>query len=208
MKTTSINRKEHWEKIYRSKQPNEMSWHQDVPVTSLEFFMALNLPKSAWIFDNGAGDSYFVDHLLQMGYDNITVQDISESAINKVKERLGQKAVNVCWMVEDEADCHPGRKYDVWHDRAAFHFLTKEEEIQNYIRTIGRCIKLGGYFIISTFSEKGPATCSGLPVHRYSEADIESRLNTLFTKVKCITQDHITPFGTKQNFLFCVFRRK
>src|SRR5687767_10040512 len=116
-----IDRKTHWDKIYTSKQSNEMSWHQDIPVTSLRFFKDLDMPKTARIFDNGAGDSYFVDQLLQHGYSNITVQDISEAALSKVKSRLGEDADNICWIVGDEADCHPDQKYEVWHDRAAFH---------------------------------------------------------------------------------------
>ena len=145
---------------------------------------------------------------MRLGYFNITVQDISEAALNRVKMRLGADASKICWMVNDEADCQPDEKYDVWHDRAAFHFLTDENEIDHYIQTISYSIKPGGYFIIGTFSETGPLKCSGLPVHRYSEAKMETRLQPFFKKVKCITEDHMTPFDTKQNFLFCVFKRK
>ena len=116
-------RKEHWEKIYNTKQPKEVSWYQDEPTTSLELIKQLNLPKSAKIFDNGGGDSFLVDNLLKLGYENITVQDISEAALTKVKKRLGKDAEKINWIVCDEANCQPPEQYDLWHDRAAFHFL-------------------------------------------------------------------------------------
>jgi len=204
----TFDRKAHWEKIYTTKQPNEVSWHQDVPATSLQLIQELNLPKSARIFDNGAGDSFLVDQLLKLGYKDVTVQDISGAALNRVKDRLAEESKNVCWVVDDEAHCQPDGKYDVWHDRAAFHFLIDENEIESYVQIIERSIKPGGTFIVATFSTEGPKKCSGLPVCQYSETSMEKLLLRSFNKVKCMTQDHTTPFNTTQNFLFCVFRKR
>jgi len=204
----ATERKIHWEKIYQTKKPTEVSWHQDEPITSLEFIRQLDLPKTARIFDNGAGDSLLVDHLLKLGYENITVLDISEAALNRVKLRLGKKAEKINWIIADEAFCDPSEQFALWHDRAAFHFLTDEKEIASYVHTIKNCITPGGFLIMGTFSDKGPKRCSGLEVKRYSETLLNDLLKDSFDKVKCITVDHITPFDTTQNFLFCVFRRK
>jgi len=208
MQTADSERKSHWEKIYQTKLPTEVSWHQDEPVTSLEFISQLDLPKSAKIFDNGAGDSLLVDNLLKLGYENITVLDISEAALNKAKLRLGEKAAKVKWIIADEALCDPCEQFDLWHDRATFHFLTNEKEIAKYVNTIKKCIRPGGFLIMGTFSEKGPKKCSGLEIKQYSESLLNELLKDSFDKMKCITVDHITPFNTTQNFLFCVFRRK
>ena len=203
-----MDRKEYWDKIYSTKSPEQVSWHQEYPATSLKFIEELNLSQSAKIFDNGAGDSYLVDNLLKRGFNNITVQDISNEALLKVKKRLGTNAEKIRWIVDDEAHCNPGRQYDLWHDRAAFHFLTEENEITEYVHTLTNCIKPGGYFVIATFSESGPQMCSGLKVKQYSELKMEKLLASGFRKVKCINEDHITPFNTKQNFLFCTFKRE
>jgi ubiquinone/menaquinone biosynthesis C-methylase UbiE len=208
MSTTESERKSHWEKIYQTKQPNEVSWYQKKPLTSLELLKQLNLPKSAKIFDNGGGDSLFVDNLLQRGYKNISVLDISETALNRAKLRLGPEADKIKWIVADEAFCNPDEQFDLWYDRAAFHFLTGEREIANYIHTIESCIKSGGYLIMETFSDKGPKKCSGLDVKQYSENSLHNLLKDSFEKLKCITVDHITPSNTTQNFLFCIFKRK
>lgn len=201
-------RKSHWEKIYNTKQPNEVSWFQETPTTSLKLIKQLNLPKSAKIFDNGGGDSHLVDNLLKLGYENITVQDISEAALEKAKKRLGEDTVKIKWIVCDEANCNPPEQYDVWHDRAAFHFLTEEIEISNYVNTIKKCINPGGHFIIATFSEQGPKKCSGLFIKQYSETSMTTLLQSAFEKEKCFTTDHRTPFNTTQKFLFCIFKKK
>jgi ubiquinone/menaquinone biosynthesis C-methylase UbiE len=200
-------RKLHWEKIYTTKQPKEVSWFQEVPSTSIELIKELNLPKSAKIIDNGGGDSFLVDNLLKLGYENITVQDISEAALERAKKRLRKDAEKINWIVCDEANCHPEEQYDLWHDRAAFHFLTEENEINNYISTISKCIKPDGHFIIATFSEQGPLKCSGLFIKQYSEASMTMLLQKAFEKEKCFTTDHHTPFNTVQNFLFGSFKR-
>ncbi len=204
----TAERKAHWEKIYQTKQTQDSSWYQEVPGTSLDLIKQLNLPKTAKIFDNGGGDSFLVDNLLKLGYENITVQDISEAALERAKKRLGNDAIKIKWVVDDEAHCNPGEQYDLWHDRAAFHFLTDEIEIKNYVKTLVNCIKSHGYLIIATFSEQGPEKCSGLVIKQYSEISMTALLKDSFERKKCFTIDHHTPLNTVQNFLFCVFQRK
>jgi 2-polyprenyl-3-methyl-5-hydroxy-6-metoxy-1,4-benzoquinol methylase len=200
--------KTHWEKIYTEKQANEVSWTQDVPETSLSFINSFNLDKSAAIIDIGGGDSKLADHLLKEGFENITVLDISEAALEKAKKRLGNMAEKVTWVVADINDYKPQQRYDVWHDRAAFHFLTTKNQIVHYLSLTEQSLSKNGYITIGTFSENGPDKCSGLPVKKYSEKSLSTQLNKYFQKIKCINEDHITPFKTKQNFLFCSFRKK
>ncbi len=206
MKKT-IDRKMHWENIYQTKDLKDVSWYQPTPTTSLEFLIQFNVSKTAKIIDIGGGDSFLVDYLLALGYQDITVLDISEAAIEKVKKRLGDKAINVKWIVADAATFRPTEKYDFWHDRAAFHFLTEEQEIKNYIDVIQQNIQPTGVLVIGTFSEQGPSTCSGIEIKQYSETSMTERLKQFFEKVKCITVDHKTPFETIQNFIFCSFIR-
>ncbi|HZV68949.1 MAG TPA: class I SAM-dependent methyltransferase [Saprospiraceae bacterium] len=199
------NRKKHWEKIYSDKVPAEVSWTQDIPQTSLNFLHSFNLPKTASIIDIGGGDSRFVDYLLEEGYENITVLDISEKALEKAKERLGSNATRVNWITSDITEFRSSTTYDCWHDRATFHFLIQPDEIKSYLTIAKQAVK--GYMIIGTFSENGPDQCSRLDVHQYSEEELQRELVDGFEKLKCITEDHITPFKTKQNFLFCSFKR-
>jgi 2-polyprenyl-3-methyl-5-hydroxy-6-metoxy-1,4-benzoquinol methylase len=201
------DRKSHWEKIYQTKDLKEVSWYQPTPTTSLEFLKQFNVPVTAKIIDVGGGDSLLVDHLLNLGYQNITVLDISEAAIEKAKLRLGSKALKVKWIVADAANFKPTEQYDFWHDRAAFHFLTNEHDINNYINTIQNFIKPNAILVIGTFSEQGPEKCSGIEIKQYSETSMTSRLKNFFEKIKCISVDHITPFNTVQNFIFCSFRK-
>lgn len=199
------SRKEHWEKVYSTKQPNEVSWTQEIPKTSLDFFHSFNLPKTSNIIDIGGGDSNLVDYLLNEGYENISVLDISETAINKAKRRLGEKAVKVNWIVSDVTEFKPTSNYDCWHDRATFHFLTSSEDMNTYLETARRAVN--GYMVIGTFSDKGPKKCSMLDVHQYTEEELQQQLSDGFSKLKCLTEDHKTPFDTIQNFLFCSFKR-
>lgn len=198
-------RKNHWESVYKTKQPEQVSWTQNIPQTSLDFIASFSLPKTAKIIDIGGGDSKLVDCLLDAGYENVTVLDISTEALEKTKKRLGDKASRVKWIASDITEFKPSTTYDVWHDRATFHFLTTEVEIQKYIDTASKSVK--GYMTIGTFSENGPEKCSGLSVKQYSEDTLQRVLDKEFDKLKCITEDHVTPFNTKQNFLFCSFKR-
>lgn len=203
----NFNRKDHWEKIYRTKQLKEVSWFQPTPETSLEFFKKFDVPATAKIIDIGGGDSFLVDHLLDKGYQDITVLDISEAALDRAKQRLGDRATNVKWIIADVASFKPNEKYDFWHDRATFHFLTNDEEITNYIDTAQQSLKSTGILVIGAFSEQGPEKCSGIEIRRYSETTMTERLIMFFEKIKCITIDHKTPFDTIQNFIFCSFRK-
>lgn len=200
--------KEHWENVFSTKTENEVSWFQTYPKTSMSFIELFNLPLNAKIIDIGGGDSHFVDALLEKGYTNITVLDISEKAINRAKKRLGDKSEMVNWVVTDIADFNPNEKFDFWHDRAAFHFLTTNDKIYKYVEIAENSVKQGGYFILGTFSEQGPKKCSGLEIKQYNEVSMSARFEVKFDRIKCFTEDHITPFNTVQNFQFCSFKRK
>jgi len=200
--------KEHWEKIYSTKTEDELSWFQPYPRTSIEFLELFNLPLTANVIDIGGGNSHLADVLLQKGYQNIWVLDISEKAIESAKQRSGEKASAVHWIVSDVTEFEPPIQFDFWHDRAAFHFFTTEEKINEYVRIATKAIRKGGYLILGTFSEQGPEKCSGLEVKRYSETSISAKFKIAFEKIKCTREDHLTPFNVTQNFLFCSFRRK
>ena len=202
-----FDRIKHWDNIYKTKELKDLSWYQSSPTTSLDFIKQFTIPTTAKIIDIGGGDCYLVDHLLDLGYQNITVLDISSAALDRAKKRLGDRATKVKWIVADVATFKPTEKYDFWHDRATFHFLTKEQEINNYIYTVHQCINLKGILVIGTFSEQGPKKCSGVYIKQYSEMAMTNRLKNLFEKIKCITVDHSTPFNTIQNFIFCSFRK-
>jgi len=204
----TLNKKDHWEKIYETKQPTEVSWFQVYPKTSMEFVNLFELPKNAKIIDIGGGDSNFVDSLLENGFTNITVLDISANAIERAKKRLGDKADSVTWIVSDVTDFNPSVQYDFWHDRAAFHFLTTEELADKYVDIAKKGIAKNGYLILGTFSESGPLKCSGLEIKQYSEKEMSRKFENGFRRIKCIHEDHMTPFNTVQNFLFCSFQRE
>lgn len=199
------SRKQHWENVYATRQPHEVSWTQETPAASLAFIHSFNLPKNAAIIDIGGGDSRLVDHLLEEGYTNLSVLDISEKALERAQKRLGERASQVKWIAADVTQFQPETAYDVWHDRAAFHFMNTTAEVDAYLSVAAKAVH--SYLAIGTFSDKGPLKCSGLDVHRYSEEDIQQQLTRHFNKMKCITEDHVTPFQTTQNFLFCSFRR-
>lgn len=201
--------KTHWENIYENKAEQEYSWFQPYPHTSIEFVEYFKLPKNARIIDIGGGDSHLADALLQLGYADITVLDISATAIEKAKQRLGDRAARVKWIVGDVNEFEPGSgQYDFWHDRAAFHFLTTEALIQRYVETAQRAIRPGGYFVLGTFSPKGPKKCSGLDIRQYSRASMHAVFTPFFRRLKCKEETHVTPFQTTQQFLFCSFRRR
>lgn len=198
-------RKNHWENVYSTKQPNEVSWTQEVPATSLKIINSFNLDKSAAIIDVGGGDSKLVDFLLSDGYTNITVLDISGEALEKAKKRLGAMANSVKWIETDITAFEPTEQYAIWHDRAAFHFLTTPEQIANYVNRASNWVT--GYIAIGTFSENGPKKCSGLDITQYSEDKLENTFKG-FERIECITEDHTTPFNTTQNFIFCSFKKQ
>lgn len=203
-----FDRKKHWEQLYETTDTRTKSWFQPVPRTSLTFFKEHQIPYDAKIIDIGGGDSHLVDQLMDRGYQNITVMDISEAAIAKAKKRLADRSVQVTWMVADAGNFQPGKVYDVWHDRAAFHFLTKEADISHYVNTAQQCIRSGGLMTIGTFSKKGPKKCSGIEIQQYSADAMVQLFSPFFESIKCENIDHETPAGALQNFVFCQFRRK
>ena len=203
----AFNTKEHWENIYKTKQLNQVSWYQPKPETSIEIFNSFNLPKTANIIDVGAGDSFFVDFLLDNNFVNITVLDISENAINRAKKRLGARSKKVKWIIANSATFKSSESYDFWHDRAAFHFLTKAEEISSYIKNLNKNLNISGKLVIGTFSENGPQKCSGIKVTRYSEKKMTETFQNYFKKIECLIIKHKTPFNTTQNFIFCSFKK-
>ena len=203
------NKKSHWENVFSTKKSADASWFQEVPTTSLEFIRSLNLPKTAQIIDIGGGDSYLVDYLLKDGFEHITVLDISETALGKAKERLGESASKIEWIVSDITEYQDNtKKYDVWHDRAAFHFLVENGQIETYLSIAKTNIKDDGFLSVGTFSKNGPTKCSGLEIKQYSEESMTERFEENFEKIRCVNENHVTPFNTVQNFTFCTFQRK
>jgi SAM-dependent methyltransferase len=200
--------KQYWDAIYNSRAEEELSWFQPYPKTSMEFVDRFSLSLTANIIDIGGGDSHFVDALLDKGYRNIWVLDISAKAIEKAKQRLGKKASEIHWVVSDVTEFEPPVQFDFWHDRAAFHFLTTEDRIYKYVNIAEEAIRKGGFLVLGTFSENGPQKCSGLTIQQYSEASLSARFEVGFDRIKCITEEHTTPFDTVQNFLFCSFRKR
>jgi len=199
--------KQHWENVFATKQETEVSWFQEYPKTSVEFLELFNIPLTANIIDVGGGDSHFVDALISKGFSNIYVLDISANAIEKAKLRLGEKAKNVHWIVSDILDFVPPVTFDFWHDRAAFHFQTNPKNIDKYVSIATNAIAKNGYLILGTFSENGPKKCSGLDIIQYTETSMSAKFEIDFKRIKCITENHTTPFNTIQNFLFCSFEK-
>lgn len=202
-----VNRKSHWETVYTTKSENEVSWFQENPAPSLELIgLARPTPESA-IVDIGGGASRLVDSLLDRGFSHVTVLDISEAALEAARTRLGERASQVQWIVADVTKWHPARTFDLWHDRAAFHFLTDPTDRSAYVTGMRQVVKPGGHVIIGTFATDGPEKCSGLPVNRYDEAGLAGELGEGFELTGSRRHDHSTPWNSSQRFLFCVFRR-
>ncbi|MGE8554732.1 MAG: class I SAM-dependent methyltransferase [Chryseobacterium jejuense] len=201
----SSDNKNHWENVYETKSPDQVSWTQKKPQTSLNFINSFGLGKEARIIDIGGGDSNLVDFLLEEGYENITVLDISAKALEKAQQRLGKKADKVKWIATDITTFEPIETYDIWHDRAAFHFLTTQEQIAKYIDIAEK--NINSFMVLGTFSKNGPTKCSGLDIQQYDEASISEKFRQSFEKILCTTEDHTTPFETTQNFIFCSFKK-
>ena len=197
--------KKHWDNIYATKGMKEVSWFQEVPQTSLDLIASLRLKKDASIIDIGGGDGFLVDHLLKLGYINITVLDISKNAIKRAKERLGKDSNKVKWIVSDITEFEPIDKYDIWHDRAVFHFLTNEKDKNKYNKLVDYAIS--DYMLLATFSEDGPNKCSGLEICKYSELDLKKQFKGSFTVIDSFKKVHFTPFNTNQNFTISIFKR-
>lgn len=201
-------RKNHWENIFKSKDTSKVSWYQAVPESSLSLIEKLYLPLDSRIIDVGCGDSCLSNFLLDKGFTDISAIDISAIAIDLSKKKMGEKAKQINWIVDDITSFSTDKKFDIWHDRAVFHFLTDKIDIDNYIQTVSEKISPKGYLIIATFSENGPNQCSGLIVKQYSENEMLRVFGKYFQMIECFTENHQTPSGGSQNFLFCVFRKK
>lgn len=201
--------KAHWEQVYASRQPTEVSWFQEHAVRSLRLIAGTAVPKSAAIIDVGGGASVLVDDLLATGYANVTVLDLSPTALSAARTRLGARASRVAWLEGDITTIRlPVHAFDVWHDRAVFHFLTTAEQRQAYVRQVLCAVKPGGHVIVSTFAEDGPLQCSGLPVMRYSAAGLHAEFGSPFELLGHEREEHLTPAGKTQNFIYCYCRTK
>ena len=199
--------KAHWENVYTTKGENEVSWFQESPAPSLELMdLAQLTPKSA-IVDIGGGASRLVDSLIARGFQNVTVLDLSESALVSAKARLGDQADNVKWVVADVTTWEPPQTYDLWHDRAAFHFLTDDAARSAYVDRLRRALKPTGRVIIGTFARNGPERCSGLPVTRHDAVSLAATLGPEFELIDTRPHQHVTPWGATQQFQFSTFRR-
>ena len=206
MKSTTTS-KNHWENIYDNKRDEEVSWYQEVPTASLNLISSLKLNRDVAIIDIGGGNSTLSGKLLDIGFINLSILDISANALERTKTKLKEKAANVLWFVSDILDFQPDKVYDLWHDRATFHFLTKEEDILRYIDIVSHSLKSGAYFILGTFSISGPKNCSGLDVMQYSSDTLKELFSKNFVQLKSFDSIHKTPFETEQDFIFSLFQK-
>jgi len=201
------DQKTHWENVYRTKRPDEVSWYQREPSLSLELIRRAVPGPSAQIIDVGGGASTLVDGLLRAGYSNLTVLDLSATALAESRERLGESAARVQWLDDDVLSATlPEAAYDLWHDRAVFHFLTNVADRAAYVAQVRRAVRPGGHVLVATFAEDGPSKCSGLPVARYSPETLHHEFAGGFELVESVREQHVTPGGSTQSFLYCLCR--
>ena len=199
---------DHWDKVYTARPANAVSWYQEHAEQSLRLIRDTGAGTDASIIDVGGGASTLVDDLLGAGYSRITVLDLSAAALAAARQRLGPLAARVQWLEADiTAVVLPASAYDVWHDRAVFHFLTGAEQRAAYVRAVLRAVRPGGHVIVATFAEDGPTQCSGLTVRRYSPGALHAEFGRPFDLVRHEREDHRTPFGTLQRFVYCYCRR-
>jgi ubiquinone/menaquinone biosynthesis C-methylase UbiE len=200
-----MNRKSHWESIYSTKPSSALSWYQRHAQRSLDLISRTRVPKDGKILDVGGGDSLLVDELIARGYNDVTVLDLSRAALDRARKRLGEAATGrVTWLEGDVLETEmPGEEFDIWHDRAVFHFLTTHAERNAYIESVQRAVRPGGYVIVATFAEDGPTQCSGLPVERYSAAELHSTFGSAFQLLGSEREVHHTPAGVEQSFTYC-----
>ncbi|XSC47085.1 class I SAM-dependent methyltransferase [Bradyrhizobium sp. RDT10] len=205
-------RQAHWENVYTTKGENEVSWFQQSPAPSLELIVQAGATSKSAIIDVGGGASRLVDSLVEQGFEDVTVLDVSGAALaaakSRLEGRLGASAARVSWIIADATTFEPVKPYDIWHDRAAFHFLTDASDRAAYIARLKRGLKIGGHAIIATFALDGPEKCSGLPVARYDSASLGRTLGSMFKLVHTQRHEHVTPWDSRQMFQFSVFRRE
>ena len=204
---SDVRRQEHWEHIYTTKGESEVSWFQKNPTPSLELMTLTGATPRSAVIDIGGGTSRFVDALVDMGFEAVTVLDLSEAAMAVAKARLGSRANKVQWVVADVTTWEPQQAYDLWHDRAAFHFLTEEHDRAAYVARLSKAVKPGGHAIIATFALDGPERCSGLPIVRYDAPSLGCVLGDAFELIETRRHQHMTPWGSEQRFQFSLFRR-
>ena len=200
-----MGNKQHWENIYQKKEIDGVSWYQKIPSESLQLIKKHSISNSDKIIDIGCGKSFLADNLLELNYTNISLVDISSNALTEIKERLQNKNVN--FIETDILNFNSNDKYDIWHDRAVFHFITDVEGIKKYISLCNKYINKGGVLILGTFAEDGPLKCSGLEIKRYSVDQISGLFKETFELVESFKILHKTPFDTEQSFTFCVLRK-
>jgi len=202
--------REHWEKVYESRSADSVSWYQEHALLSLQLIRQTGVTLSAPFIDVGGGASTLVDDLLAEGYSNLAVLDLSSAAIAAARVRLGSaRSGNVQWLVADVLEVElAAHNYEVWHDRAVFHFLTAMGDREKYVQTAMEAIKPGGYLIVATFSEDGPGKCSGLPVMRYRAEELQAEFGDTFTLMHHQKALHVTPSGGSQEFVYCCFQKR
>jgi len=202
-----MDRKEHWETVYRTRAHDAVSWFESMPETSLELIEACGLDSTAGIIDVGAGASALVDGLVDRGHSDVSALDVSAEALAATKARLGERATGVNWFVSDVTVWQPDRTFDLWHDRAVFHFLCSPDDREAYRSVLERAVVPGGWTIMATFASGGPLKCSGLDVTRYSDLDLDTYLGPAFHMERSFTRLHTTPSAAEQEFQWAVFRR-
>jgi trans-aconitate methyltransferase len=202
-----VNRKQHWNRIYRERKPEGVSWFQEEPAKSLELVRFTGVSKDSAIIDVGGGASVLADRLLDSGFTNLTVLDISAEALSFARKRLGEKASRVRWIEADITQFKSVIQYDLWHDRAVFHFLTEAADREKYVSLLQQSLHPGGYLVLAAFALDGPDKCSGLSVRRYDSALIRSELGSEFTLVREDAESHMTPSNKEQEFRYFVFRQ-
>jgi len=202
-----MDRRDHWNQVYQTKAPEDVSWYQRRPDLSLELIAATGIDKDAGIMDVGGGASVLVDHLLDLGYSNLAVLDLSGTALNASRARLGAMAAAVDWFEADVTTFEPPRRYALWHDRAVFHFLTEADDRRRYVATLGKALEPDGAVVIATFAPDGPPKCSGLDVMRHDERSITAELGDEFELREVRREIHVTPWQAEQRFNYFRFQR-
>jgi SAM-dependent methyltransferase len=204
----SVDRRDHWNRVYQNKTPENVSWYQRRPDISLALIAASGVPREAFIIDVGGGASVLVDHLLELGFVNLAVLDLAGSALNASQARLGARAADVEWHEADVTNFVPPHRYALWHDRAVFHFLTAAEDRARYVETLRKALEPSGAVVIATFAPEGPPKCSGLDVVRYDEKSIAAELGAEFRLQEARRETHLTPWEAEQRFNYFRFRRQ